>query len=178
MWYVIQTITGKEEELIIMIKTVLDKELYTDCFAIKAEWMKRLSGEWRVQVRPLFPGYIFIESERPEDVFQKLKNIPKFSRILGNEKFEFVPVNKCEHDFLELISGGGEKEDRIVRLTEVVTGNTGKILSLNGVLQFLKKNIIEINYHKRYALVKTELFNKSQTLIFGIRLRHDSFWMN
>ena len=32
MWYVLQTLTGKEEELVRMIKKIVPCELYSDCF--------------------------------------------------------------------------------------------------------------------------------------------------
>ena len=37
MWYVIQTTTGQEEILVEMMRKILSKELYRDCFYIKRE---------------------------------------------------------------------------------------------------------------------------------------------
>ena len=37
MWYVIQTRTGEEDELITMIKQIVPKEYYEECFYIKRE---------------------------------------------------------------------------------------------------------------------------------------------
>ena len=69
MWYVIQTVTGKEEELMLFIRNILCRERYESCFVIYAQWMKRLGGEWQIQVRPLFPGYVFIDTEEPERLY-------------------------------------------------------------------------------------------------------------
>ena len=110
MWYVIQTVTGKEEELITFIRTILSRELYTDCFVIKTEWMKRLGGEWQVQVRPLFPGYVFIDTKMPEILFFELKSVPRFSKLLGNGKNEFIAVNESEKRFLEILTGAQDRE--------------------------------------------------------------------
>ena len=183
MWYVIQTVTGREEELITFIRTIIDRELFEECFVIKAEWMKRLGGQWQIQVRPLFPGYIFIETEQPEAVFLKLKSVPRFSKVLGNGKFEFTPVNEEERKFLSLISRekknsvGQEHEkeqaQRIVRLTEVATDEAGAIVSMNGALEYFKDRIVRMNLHKRFAVIELTLFHKKRTLIFGIRLKHD-----
>lgn len=183
MWYVIQTVTGREEELITLIRTIINRELFEECFVIKAEWMKRLGGQWQIQVRPLFPGYIFIETERPEEVFYKLKGVPKFSKILGNDRFEFTPVNEEEKKFLSLISSGQkhrlrqdeEKEQvqRIVKLTEVVTDEAGAVTSMNGILECFKEKIVRLNLHKRFAVVDMTLFHENRTLIFGIRLKQD-----
>lgn len=183
MWYVIQTMAGKEEELITFIRTIINRELFAECFVIKAEWMKRLGGRWQTQVRPLFSGYIFIDTEQPEEIFLKLKSIPRFSKMLGNEKFEFTPVNDEEKKFLAMISSeqnrttGQEDEkeqaQRIVKLTEIVTDEFGAVASMNGILECFKENIVRINLHKRFAVVDMTLFHKKRTLIFGIKLKQD-----
>ena len=100
MWYVIQTITGKEEELMLFMRTILCREHFDNSFVIYAEWMKRLGGEWQIQVRPLFPGYVFIETKEPDRLYMELKAVPKFSRLLGTGKDEFVPVSEEEEQFL------------------------------------------------------------------------------
>ena len=78
MWYVIQTITGKEEELMLFMRTILCREHFDNSFVIYAEWMKRLGGEWQIQVRPLFPGYVFIETKEPDRLYMELKAVRDF----------------------------------------------------------------------------------------------------
>lgn len=111
MWYVIQTTTGKEEELLFLMRNILDETSYQNSFLIKAEWMKHLGGTWLIQVKPLFPGYVFIETDNTEELFIQLKAIPKFAKLLGNgtvkreENDEFLPVaiGEEEEEFLKRI---------------------------------------------------------------------------
>lgn len=183
MWYVIQTVTGKEEELLTFIRTILSKELYVDCFVIRAEWMKRLGGEWQVQVRPLFPGYVFIDTEMPEPLFIELKSVPRFSKLLGNGKAEFIPVEKVEKDFLKILTGNAarnrqpddfKEHDRwIVKRSLVEADSSGNVMKIEGPLNSFKSHIQQINYHKRYAVVKTNFFKREQTMLFGVRLNKD-----
>lgn len=183
MWYVIQTVTGKEDELLTFVRKILKKKLYTDCFVIKAEWMKRLGGKWLVQVRPLFPGYVFVDTEKPESLFFELKNIPQFSKLLGDGNTEFIAVEKSEKEFLEILT-----EDRnrkkisedfikvnkwIVRRSLVEADKFGKVLKIEGPLRHFESQMRQINYHKRYAVIDIDLFHKSQTVILGIRLNKD-----
>ena len=170
MWYVIQTTTGKEEELVAGIHAVLAGKGYRDCFVIKAEWLKRLGGTWRLKVCPLFPGYVFMETDDPGRIFQGLKQVPKFSKILGNGAFEFTAVEEEERRLLERLCGmGNEKEGKgkqgsrgnpenreagqrwVVRLTEAsveedgtVTFGKGPLTELKDFTE-LKKEIKEIN---------------------------------
>ena len=170
MWYVIQTTTGKEEELVAGIHAVLAGKGYRDCFVIKAEWLKRLGGTWRLQVCPLFPGYVFIETDSPGRIFQGLKQVPKYSKILGNGAFEFTAVEEEERRLLERLCGAGDEKERrtkrgnrenpenrasgqrwVVRLTEAsveqdgtVTFGKGPLTELKDFTE-LKKEIKEIN---------------------------------
>ena len=157
MWYVIQTTTGKEEELVAGIHAVLAGKGYRDCFVIRAEWLKRLGGTWRLKVCPLFPGYVFMETDDPGRIFQGLKQVPKFSKILGNGAFEFTAVEEEERRLLERLCGmGDEKEGKgkqgrrenpenraagqrwVVRLTEASVEEDGTVTFGKGPLTELK----------------------------------------
>lgn len=180
MWYVIQTVTGKEEELMLFMRTILCREHFRDCFVIYSEWMKRLGGGWQLQVRPLFPGYVFIETEEPDRLYMELKSVPKFSRLLGNGKDEFVPVNENEERFLRMIINNGKTvgntanlERTVVKLTVVETETDGGIISMDGALSCFNRDDVAVNLHKRYAVVKTRLLGEERTLVFGIRLKKD-----
>ena len=42
----------------------------------------------------LFPGYLFVISENPEELYQALKRIPRMTRILGaGEKWTAMTAN-------------------------------------------------------------------------------------
>lgn len=174
MWYVIQTVTGKEEELMLFIRTLLSREHFENCFMIRAEWLKRLGGEWQLQIRPLFPGYIFIETDEPERIYMELKEVPNFSRLLGNSRDEFIPVKAEEEKFLRMITGavgsGWDFGDAVVRLTSVETDDDGKVVSMNGALMYFEKEIVRMNLHKRYAVVQTRMLGEERALVFGVRL--------
>ena len=169
MWYVIQTITGKEEELRLRLAALLDRERFRDCFIIRAEWLKRLGGEWKVQVRPLFPGYVFVETAQPQELYLKLKTIPKFSRLLGNGSFEFTALEPDDEDFLKRICHVGEDRERrwLVRLSTVETVS-GAIRCIEGPLKAFEKQIERMNLHKRYAVVRIKMCHREQTVLFGL----------
>ena len=68
MWYVIQTITGKEEELARAVSAYLSPALCEACFTVKRRFIKRLGGEWVTVKEILFPSsynqVFFIENSR------------------------------------------------------------------------------------------------------------------
>ena len=85
MWYAIQTMTGREQELIDVIDARTDHNTYRRCFYVRREAVWRREGRYIVHVETLFPGYVFVDTEEPEKFYMELKKIPKFSRLLGKE---------------------------------------------------------------------------------------------
>ena len=172
MWYVIQTVTGKEEELTDMMNTIVERDLYRDCFIIRAEWMKRLGGQWQTQD-------VFVDSEQPEELFFSLKRVPRFSRIIGNGRFEFTPVEESEKTFLETLMRGGVpgkgngENGYLVRRSLIDTTEDGKISGIHGALRLFKDQIERISLHKRYAVVRVRFLQREQTVLLGIRLGKD-----
>ncbi len=92
----------------------------------------------------------------------ELKAVPKFSRLLGTGKDEFVPVSEEEEQFLRMIIDNGEtavstvnNERAVVKLTVVETEADGGIISMDGALSCFNRNDVTVNLHKRYAVVNT-----------------------
>lgn len=177
MWYVIQTMTGKEEELRLQLNALLDRERFRGCFIIRAEWLKRLGGKWEVQVRPLFPGYVFVETGRPEELFLKLKETPGYARLLGNGRYEFTALEEGEENFLKTICRVGQEEDDfpgspgtrwLVRLSTAQPRSAGEGWRIRGPLKAFERQIERINLHKRYAVVRVRMGRREQTVLFGL----------
>ena len=176
MWYVIQTVTGKEEELLLQLNALSGREGFYDCFIIRAEWLKRLGGKWETQVRPLFPGYVFVETGRPEELFLKLKETPAYTRLLGNGRYEFTAVEEDEEDFLKTICRVGQEDSGslgfgkrwLVRLSTARPLESGEGWQIRGPLRAFEKQIERINLHKRYAVVRVSMGRREQTVLFGL----------
>ena len=68
-WYVIQTYTGNEERLVEMIRRIVPRQHYGECFVIYSEQLRRRQQENQIHVLRLFPGYVFISSDEIEQLF-------------------------------------------------------------------------------------------------------------
>ena len=66
MWYVIQTQTGREQELTECIERVLKGNGYQACFVIEQECVWRNAGELLEYQKPLFPSYVIADTDTPE----------------------------------------------------------------------------------------------------------------
>lgn len=176
MWYVIQTTTGKEQELVEVIHKMLPAALYSECFFLKRQLLKRLGGKWLEVTETLFPAYVFLEAaqNKSETIFYQLKRIPEFTKLLGDSQGTFIPLEKEEEELLKLLcKSGSEKERHLVLLTKVKLGDSGEIVGLEGPLKHFKEKIIRLNLRKRYALIEITMRGEKQTVMVGIKIEKD-----
>ncbi len=175
MWYVIQTRTGYEHELVNQLKIVLDEDLLGDCFVPMFEDVKNLAEGSRISYRRLFPGYVIIDTDHPGDVMLALRRVLEFTRFLGVEKSEndsdeihFTAVSDDDRRFLETILDNGVLS---VSYIENVKGKkAGRII---GPLEKYGNRIAKLEFGKRYAIVEAEIFGKKRKIKFGLWTDND-----
>lgn len=171
MWYVIQTLTGKEEELVRMIKGIVPTELYRDCFVIYYERFWRKQQQSIIHVERLFPGYVFIDTEQPKSIFMHLKKIPVMSQIIRDDEFTFLSVYPDEEDMLKHLLNADD--DHVVRLSYVEKTATGNIKRIDGPLCYYQNQVERYQFKKRYAIIRLSLSGKEQSIVLGILLKED-----
>ena len=149
MWYVIQVVTGKEEET----KNVIDKELsrqfFEDCFYIRRERVWRRDGQCIVHLETMFPGYLFISTDQPEEDI-------------------FLTVSQEEREFLENLLD--EDPEDVVRLSKVTVNEEKEILTAEGPLRHYVDWIVKKKLRLRYVMIEMELFEKKREILIGIKL--------
>lgn len=170
MWYVIQTITGREDETVGLIDKVLRKKEYKRCFVIKRECVWKIEGRYRIHIEPLFPSYIFVETECPDDFFYALKRVPKLTKLLGSDG-KFWMVEPEEVDFLKKMAD--EDDEYVVRRSLVKVNAEGEIIYAEGVLKEYKERIVRKRLRKRVVIVEIPFLGKMRRIQLGVRLQGD-----
>lgn len=66
MWYVMQVRTGTEENIRCQCQRLISSNVLERCFILYYQQKKRFQGEWHIQERILFPGYVFLIAENQE----------------------------------------------------------------------------------------------------------------
>ncbi|HEY9062624.1 MAG TPA: antiterminator LoaP [Pseudobacteroides sp.] len=153
-WYVLFVLTGQEQK----VKQILGKQLNGNLFQPFVplhEQIFRSLGTVNKELKPLFPGYVFIESEvsvqefinsistiiyNSNDIVRVLKYCDKEIAIRESEKR--MLLNLCNENYCVELSSGIIKGDRIY----VTSG------PLKGYESIIKK----INRHKRLAWIEVE----------------------
>lgn len=166
MWYVIQTLGGKEEETVNMIRQMVSSYCIEECFIPKRERMKKFHGAWNKEEEILFKGYVFIVSGNPKELYQELKRIPRMTKILGREEEYFFALTQEEE---ELVRGiGNEKHKTVISLIAVEEGK--QIRVIDGPLKGYAGNVEKVNLHKREAVVKVGFMGRPLELKMGIEM--------
>lgn len=169
LWYVLQTRTGEEEKLVELIRRIVPKKLYKDCFVIYQEQLWRRNRQNFVHVRRAFPGYVFITSKDPENLFFCLKQVPAMSKMMADDDFFFLSVEKEEAAFLKKIMN----QEHVIRLSYLLTDGKGNIRQVSGPLADCVSQIVRCRFGKRHVLVRLKLLGEEKTVLLGIVLKED-----
>lgn len=171
MWYAIQTITGKEEKAVDEIKKVVESRVCEHCFLLKREAVWRIQGACRIHTENLFPGYIFVRTQHPEEFYRQLKTVPQYTRILGKEDDGFYAVSKEEEIFLKRLLN--KDSENTVRLSTVEVDKDGNIVGCEGPLKHYLGYVVKKRIRLRYVVIRVHLFGRDREILLGIRLDGD-----
>lgn len=170
MWFVIQTLTGKEKELVEMIDKILVGDGYNKCFVIRKECVWRIEGTYHMHIEPLFSSYVFVDTKTPEYFFFQLKKIPRLTKLLGGDG-TFWTVKKEEQELLEKLMEGNK--DYIVRRSHVQVDPSGEIVSAKGALQDYLGQIVKKRLRKRSVMIEIPFLGETRRIQLAIWLDGD-----
>lgn len=166
VWYVIQTHSGEEEKTADIIRKKISSDLVWECFVPKRERMKKFQGGWNKVEELLFHGYVFVVSEKPGELYEELKGVPKLTKMLGREKDFFFALEEREMRFVCGIGDANHKTS----LSKVRVSDAKKIQVIDGPLKGYERHIGSINLHRREVTVKMELMGRELELKMGIEM--------
>ncbi len=169
MWYVVPAVAGREESLCNWINDYLDKRTYTRCFVPKYEEVRRKHGSGFIVMRQMFSGYIFIDTEYPEEVLEQIDKTEKISALISigsDGKRELLPMQRGEERFLNQVLTNG------VLKVSYVEKHENNILII-GPLEKYRDRIEAIDYHNRRALVKIPMLREEKLVRFCLWLDKD-----
>ncbi len=165
MWYVISVAEGEEEKLMPRVR----RALFTapDCKLILPKYIcqRRYQGMWHTEVKTLFPGYIFVDTDCPEKVVDGLKVFSANVRpvCIGGG---FYPIRKEEHEFL--LNMMNEKYEIELSVGNIVDG---RLIVDEGPLKDKSSKICRIDRHKRTAWLALTLWGNERQVKVGLEVK-------
>lgn len=165
MWYVVQTMSGQEDQVKDFIAKTVEPGLVQEAFIPRYEVMKRIKGLWYKRTEVLMPGYVFVVTKNPDKLKAQLRGVPRFTRLLGNGDM-FTPLDDRDIAFINAFTSS---ENRTVEMsTGVVEGDD--VIILNGPLMGHAGWIKKIDRHKRLAYLEVEMLGRTTTVKLGLEI--------
>lgn len=165
MWYAVQVETGKESAIKDYCSKLVNRTKYNDIFVLRFNKVKKFYGKWHQESKVMFPGYIFIDTDTPEQVYEALKKVPAFTSLLGRDKDSFVPIERSKEElFREMVNDNYE----IAMSCGLIEGD--KVTITDGPLAGKEAMICKINRHKRTATLNVEMFGDKVGVTVGLEV--------
>lgn len=159
-WYVIQTYSGYEKKVRETIyQRVKDHnmEAFMGEILIPTESVTEVKsdGKQRVRQRSSYPGYVFVQMEFNEELWHVVKNTPKVTGIVGNQKPR--EMRESEVNAVRRVM-----EEGVVRPKPKVNFAVGdEIKVTDGAFANFSGNVEEVNLEKQRLKVKVSIFGRA-----------------
>ena len=164
-WYVMQVRSGQERKIADRCRFLIPSEILHECFIPEFVARKKFRGVWKDVRCVLFTGYVFVITERIEELYVELKKIPDLTKIIGKKKDVIYPLKDGEVEFLKRFTG----DDHLVDMsTGFIEGENIHISE--GPLQGHEGMITKIDRHKRMAYISLHIFGSDTTAKVGLEI--------
>ena len=173
MYYVIQVKTGKEETMIEDIKKQLKNLSNYDVFAPYRKALRKYKGVMKEIKERCFPGYVFVNTDKPKELFEALYWTPGFTKLLGREGLtnNFVPLDKDESRMIDILYS--QNSDHVTEISNIEVKEGQIIKVLDGPLLGLETQIKKVNVHKRMVAIEFMMCGRLVEAQIGISLVTD-----
>jgi transcriptional antiterminator NusG len=159
-WYVIQTYSGFEnrvkESLLQRIKEHSKEAIFGEVL-IPTETVQetRAGGKQRVKQKTSFPGYIFVEMDMSEDAWHLVKDTPKVTGFIGNQRPQEVKAPQIDDLRKSIVEGAVKPKPRV----SFETGD--EIRVIDGAFANFSGTVEEVMPEKQKLKVKVSIFGRA-----------------
>lgn len=164
MWYVVQVYTGKEKMIVELCQNMIDRTVLKDCFCPQYESIHKKNGVRKTITKILFPGYVFLDTDDVLRVYEQLRQVPEFAKILRTGE-DIVALSQQEVEFI-MRHGNAEhifEMSRGYMVGDYVVIEEGAFQGYSGSLKYVDR-------HNRYGIIEVEMFGRLQEIRFGLEI--------
>ncbi|NLN64430.1 MAG: antiterminator LoaP [Clostridiaceae bacterium] len=168
-WFVFHVQTGQERTACTFLNKLFDNR-ESIAFIPQIKIIIKRSQFIRKELKPMFPGYVFIESILGEKIFiSRAYEYTKFSScifyLLRNGNVDFGKVREEEK---ELLLSFCNNEYIVEDSKGFIAGD--KVFIVSGPLQGKEGIIKKINRHKRRAEIELQCFGELRHISVGLEI--------
>lgn len=164
MWYVIQVMTGKEDDIAGKLK-----EQGIRALVPKENRLIRTGGSWTQREYILFTGYVFLSMDYNADNYYKVKGIPGVIKFLGDSRNP-SRLSHLEAEWITLLTGA---DNAPIEPTTVKVQEDGTFKVVKGVLEKFENRIVKYDKRSRKATFEITICNEKKEVQLSIVLEDD-----
>lgn len=164
MWYVIQVMTGKENDIAGKLK-----ELGIKALVPKENRLTRSGGAWTKKEYILFSGYVFLYTVYNAENYYKIRKIPGVIRFLGDSRNP-SHLSYLEAEWIMLLTG---KDNAPLEPTLVKAQDNGKFKVVSGVLEKFENRITKYDKRNRKATFEITVCGEVKEVQLSVVLADD-----
>lgn len=164
MWCAVHVGSRREAEVEELIKRLL-QSMKIRCFHLARNRRKKYGGRWQTIQEKLFPDYVFIDTDKPEAVYQELKKVPGF-RLLSSDDLCVAVLDACESALMEKLADFSG----VIEVSKVRVSKNGRIEYVDGPLVNIPEKVRKIDLHRRIAEIEADFMGISRSLYVGIEI--------
>ena len=156
-WYVIQTYSGFEAKVRDALQSRIKQFSIEDKFGeilIPAETVPAAKPGGKARQKLSLPGYIFVEMQMTEDVWHVVKDTPKVTGFIGNQKPQEVPISQIDNLRRGIVEGAVKPKPRL-------TFEVGEeVRVLDGAFANFTGTVDDVKMDKQKLKVKVSIFGR------------------
>ena len=170
-YYVIQVYTGSEKKAVETIKKNVSEEAIKDCFFVVKRRKKKYKGTWHLLEENCFPGYVFLESDDPQEMAKSLASLRMYARLLGLDKETFYvqPIADEERYFIDAMTNR-KSEERVIDLSSVRIEEGRSVRIVGGPLKGFEGKVKKFDLHHRKAIIELNILGTLVRTDLGIEI--------
>jgi len=156
-YYALQVKTREEKKFIRQANTLMPNTEHSFYFPQRALDIRK-KGIVRPSLLAVFPGYVFLELERDEDIYgclRAFRKIEGFYRFLRSNR-DIAPLQNKD---LELVLHFIKKVGPLAEKSKVYFNEESKIVVLYGPLAGLEGRIVKVDRRKKRAKISLDLYD-------------------
>jgi transcriptional antiterminator NusG len=166
-YYAAQVQTGKEEKIIESVQSTLAFRIEKQRFIFPKRLLKiRKEGVIKSELKPIFPGYLFVEAENIDtELYNTLRYTQGFFRFLKSNQ-DITVLSGKDLSILQHFLQFGQS----ISTSQVYFDENDRICVTDGPLKGLEGMIIKVDKRKKRAKVKMDFANENLLIDLGFEL--------
>ena len=140
-----------------------------EVFMPVTERIRKIEGKWQRILVPMFFGYLFITSEQPTELYDRLhkslgKTIFKYVKLIRDNEY-IIPLSKEDEKIVTELSD----ENHIIKASlGYIKGD--KLIVTDGPLRGREGEVVKINRHKRIAVLAIDFLGEKRNITVGLEV--------